>query len=133
MIWPAILIGSLIVLAMPRRDGGNHATIATSTAGTMPASAMPSTARNTIMSGSPRATPQSKVVPVWFMFDGDAIYFATGPDSYKARRIKHGSPLEVWVGSADGPHFVGKAELLRDPDLSSLQGEPEFAVILKKF
>jgi PPOX class probable F420-dependent enzyme len=62
---------------------------------------------------------QSKVVPVWFMFDGDAIYFATGPDSYKARRIAKGSPLEVWVGSADGPHFVGKAELLRDPDVAA--------------
>ena len=62
---------------------------------------------------------RSKVVPVWFMFDGDAIYFATSPTSYKARRIRKGSPLEVWVGSADGPHFVGKAEVLRDPDLAA--------------
>lgn len=57
----------------------------------------------------------SKVVPVWFMFDGDAIYTATLPSSYKAKRIKKGSPLYVWVGSADGPHFVGPAELLTDP------------------
>lgn len=62
---------------------------------------------------------QSKVVPVWFMFDGDAIYFATGPESYKARRIAHGSPLLVWVGSATGPHFVGKATLLKDPELAA--------------
>ena len=61
----------------------------------------------------------SKVVPVWFMFDGDAIYFATSPGSYKARRIKHGSPLFVWVGSATGPHFVGKATLSKDPDLAA--------------
>ena len=60
----------------------------------------------------------SKVVPVWFMFDGDAIYFATGPDSYKARRIKRGSPLLVWVGRPDGPHFVGHAELSKDPALA---------------
>jgi hypothetical protein len=62
---------------------------------------------------------QSKVVPVWFMFDGDAIYFATSPGSYKARRIKHGSPLFVWVGSATGPHFVGKATLSSDPELAA--------------
>jgi hypothetical protein len=58
----------------------------------------------------------SKVVPVWFMFDGDAIYFATLPSSYKAKRIKKGSPLYVWVGKADGPHFVGPAELVTDPE-----------------
>jgi PPOX class probable F420-dependent enzyme len=57
----------------------------------------------------------SKVVPVWFMFDGDAIYFATGPNSHKAKRIKRGSPLLVWVGRSDGPHFVGPAELVTDP------------------
>jgi len=62
---------------------------------------------------------QSKVVPVWFMFDGDAIYFATAPKSYKARRIKRGSPLFVWVGSATGPHFVGKATLEKDPELAA--------------
>jgi hypothetical protein len=62
---------------------------------------------------------QSKVVPVWFMFDGDAIYFATGPKSYKARRIRHGSPLFGWVGSATGPHFVGKATLEKDPALAA--------------
>jgi len=62
---------------------------------------------------------QSKVVPVWFMFDGDAIYFATAPQSYKARRIRRGSPLFVWVGSADGPHFVGKATVEKDPELAA--------------
>jgi len=62
---------------------------------------------------------ESKVVPVWFMLDGDAIYFTTGPDSYKARRIARGSPLLVWVGSPQGPHFVGQAELVRDPEVGA--------------
>ena len=62
---------------------------------------------------------QSSVVPVWFMFDGDAVYFTTGPTSPKARRIAKGSPLLVWVGRADGPHFVGPAELVRDPDVAA--------------
>ena len=34
----------------------------------------------------------SKVVPVWFMFDGEAIYFATLPDSHKVKRIKKRQP-----------------------------------------
>ena len=62
---------------------------------------------------------QSKVVPVWFMFDGDAVYFTTGPATHKARRIARGSPLLVWVGATDGPHFVGRAELLQDPELAA--------------
>jgi len=62
---------------------------------------------------------QSKVVPVWFMADDSAVYFTTGPESHKARRIAKGSPLFVWVGRADGPHFVGRAELVRDPDLAA--------------
>ena len=61
----------------------------------------------------------SKVVPVWFMYDGDAIYFATLPSSYKAKRLKKGGSLYVWVGAADGPHFVGPAEILTDPDVAA--------------
>lgn len=57
----------------------------------------------------------SKAVPVWFMFDGEAVYFTTAPGSHKAKRIARGSPLLVWVGSADGPYFEGRAELVRDP------------------
>jgi PPOX class probable F420-dependent enzyme len=62
---------------------------------------------------------QSKVAPVWFMVDGDAVLFTTGPDSHKVRRIRRGSPLLVWVGRADGPHFTGRAEVLQDPELAA--------------
>ena len=62
---------------------------------------------------------QSKVVPVWFMYDGEAVYVATAPDSHKAKRIAHGSPLLVWVGSANGPHFVGTASLVKDPEVAA--------------
>ena len=60
----------------------------------------------------------STVSPIWFMFDGEAIYFTTVPTSHKAKRIARGSPLLVWVGSEQGPHFVGTAEILRDPALA---------------
>jgi PPOX class probable F420-dependent enzyme len=62
---------------------------------------------------------QSRVVPVWFTFDGDAVYFTTGPTSHKVRRIRRGSPLLVWVGSAGGPHFAGRAEVLQDPEVAA--------------
>jgi PPOX class probable F420-dependent enzyme len=61
----------------------------------------------------------SEAVPVWFMFDGEAVYFTTAPGSHKARRIARGSALLVWVGRRDGPHFVAPAELVRDPDLAA--------------
>lgn len=61
----------------------------------------------------------SKIVPVWFSFDGTAVQFTTVPESHKARRIARGSPLLVWVGRRDGPHFVGRAELVRDPDVAA--------------
>ncbi len=61
----------------------------------------------------------SRAVPVWFHFDEDAVWFTTGPASHKARRIARGSPLLVWVGRADGPHFVGRAELVRDPAVAA--------------
>jgi PPOX class probable F420-dependent enzyme len=62
---------------------------------------------------------RSAAAPVWFMVDGDTVLFTTGPDSHKARRIRRGSPVFVWVGSADGPHFVGAAEVLQDPALAA--------------
>jgi hypothetical protein len=60
----------------------------------------------------------SKAAPTWFMFDGDAVYFTTLPDTHKAKRIAKGSPVLVWVGSEQGPHFVGRGEILRDPALA---------------
>ena len=61
----------------------------------------------------------SRAVPVWFILDGEALYFTTGPESHKARRIARGSPLLVWVGRRDGPHFVGRAELVREPAVAA--------------
>lgn len=62
---------------------------------------------------------QSKVSPIWFMYDGDAVYFTTVPTSYKAKRVAKGSPLLIWVGSEKGPHFVGKGEILKDPAVAA--------------
>lgn len=61
---------------------------------------------------------RSTVAPIWFMFDGDAVYFTTEPTSHKARRLQKGSPLFIAVGSETGPAFVGKGEIIRDPAIA---------------
>lgn len=56
----------------------------------------------------------STPAPVWFMYDGEAIYFTTAPTSHKAHRIHRGSPVRVWVGKKDGPFFEGEARFVKD-------------------
>jgi general stress protein 26 len=61
---------------------------------------------------------QSRAVPVWFITTADKqVLIETGPNSWKARRIKRGSPALVWIGSPTGPAFVGKAEIVADKAL----------------
>ena len=59
---------------------------------------------------------QSKAAPVWFTTsaDNNAILIQTGPDTWKAKRIKRGSLVLVWIGSATGPAFIGRAEITSD-------------------
>jgi hypothetical protein len=59
---------------------------------------------------------QSKAAPVWFTVsaDNNAILIQTGPDSWKAKRIRRGSPVLVSIGAVDGPAFIGKAEITSD-------------------
>ena len=63
---------------------------------------------------------QSKSTPVWFTTTADNILLIeTGPDSWKAKRIRRGSPAIIWIGSETGPAFVAKAEITKDPDLEN--------------
>jgi general stress protein 26 len=59
---------------------------------------------------------QSKPAPVWFTLSADnkSILIQTGPQTWKAKRIKRGSPVLVWIGTANGPAFIGKAEITAD-------------------
>ena len=59
---------------------------------------------------------QSKAAPVWFTLSSDtsAILIQTGPQTWKAKRVRRGSPVLVWIGSAGGPAFIGKAEITSD-------------------
>jgi len=63
---------------------------------------------------------QSKSTPVWFTTTADHILLIeTGPNSWKAKRIRRGSPAIIWIGSVTGPAFVGKAEISKDPNLEN--------------
>lgn len=61
---------------------------------------------------------QSRAVPVWFITTADnQILIETSPTSWKAKRIKRGSPALVWIGERTGPAFIGKAEIVEDKTL----------------
>ncbi|MGH7949838.1 MAG: hypothetical protein ACREQF_11470 [Candidatus Binataceae bacterium] len=58
---------------------------------------------------------QSRAAEVWFTTAADgAVLIQTGPATWKAKRIGRGSPAIVWIGAADGPAFIGKAEITKD-------------------
>ena len=61
--------------------------------------------------------------PVWFYYSGnDELFFTTSPDSWKAKRIAAGSPLDIWVGDKEGPHLIGEPRQVDDPDLIDRMG-----------
>jgi hypothetical protein len=61
---------------------------------------------------------QSTAVPVWFITTIDnQVLIETGPGSWKAKRIKRGSPALVWIGERTGPAFIGRAEIVQDKNL----------------
>jgi hypothetical protein len=61
---------------------------------------------------------QSKAAPVWFITTADKqVLIETSPTSWKAKRIKRGSPAMIWIGTRTGPAFIGKAEIVTDTKL----------------
>ena len=65
----------------------------------------------------------SEAVPIWFMWDGEKVFFTTEPGSWKAKRIDRGSPVLINVDSKDGPKLVGKATKVTDPALVDRMGQ----------
>ncbi len=59
---------------------------------------------------------QSTAAPVWFTVTPDhLVLINTGPSTWKAKRIRRGSPVIVWIDDEKGPAFIGKAEITTEP------------------
>ncbi len=59
---------------------------------------------------------QSTAAPVWFTVTSDhLVLIQTQPNTWKAKRIRRGSPVIVWIGHKRGPAFMGRAEISGDP------------------
>jgi hypothetical protein len=62
---------------------------------------------------------QSTPAPVWFtVAPNHLVLIQTQPTTWKAKRIRRGSPVIVWIGKTKGPAFIGKAEITSDPAVS---------------
>jgi general stress protein 26 len=63
---------------------------------------------------------QSTAAPVWFTtMPGGLILIQTAHTSWKARRIRRGSPVIVWIGSRSGPAFIANAAITNEPAVIS--------------
>jgi general stress protein 26 len=64
---------------------------------------------------------QSRAAPVWFTLgpDSNSILIQTEHTTWKAKRIRRGSPVLVWIGKPDGPAFIGNAEITNDSALQN--------------
>ena len=57
----------------------------------------------------------SRPAPIWFAYEDEAIYFITAPTSFKARRIRRGSSVLVWLDEKRDPAFSGETQIVTDP------------------
>jgi general stress protein 26 len=64
---------------------------------------------------------QSRAAPVWFTTgaDNNSILIQTEHTTWKAKRIRRGSPVLVWIGKPGGPAFIGRAEITNDSALQN--------------
>lgn len=53
---------------------------------------------------------------IWFMWDADAVWVASPPTSWRAKRIRAGrTKARIAVGRRDGPTFAAEGAFVRDP------------------
>ena len=53
---------------------------------------------------------------IWFMWHDGAVWVASPPTTWRAKRIKAGrTAARIAVGTKDGPSFAAKGSFVRDP------------------
>src|SRR5262252_7018963 len=60
----------------------------------------------------------SKPAEIWFHYEDGKVYVGTRPTSWRVKRIGwKRAKARIAVGKVDGPSFVAKAEVVKDPDV----------------
>jgi nitroimidazol reductase NimA-like FMN-containing flavoprotein (pyridoxamine 5'-phosphate oxidase superfamily) len=68
-----------------------------------------------IATTSPHGRPDA--TPIWFWWDGDAVYFTCASVARKARNIAHQPAVVLLNGDGTDPIIIkGRAERVTDPD-----------------
>ncbi len=58
----------------------------------------------------------SQPAEIWFMVSDGALWVASKPSSWRAKRIRWGRPMAtIWIGSRSGPSFRARGEIVKDP------------------
>lgn len=72
----------------------------------------------------------SKPAEIWFLFHDGAVYVASAPTSWRAKRIRAGrAKAKIAVERPDGPSFTAVGEIVDEPKLHPLL----FATYAKKY
>lgn len=58
----------------------------------------------------------SKPAEIWFLWHQGAVYVASAPTTWRAKRIRWGRPqAKIWVGKPDGPSFTATGAIVDEP------------------
>ena len=60
------------------------------------------TSKNLYVATKRKDGTQSAKAPIWFMYDGNAVYFSTAPESHKAKRIAS-DPCDSMMSTGSSP------------------------------
>jgi hypothetical protein len=63
----------------------------------------------------------SKPAEIWFLFHEGAVYVASPPTAWRVKRIRAGRKrAQIAVGKVDGPSFLAKGEIAKEPDVHAV-------------
>ncbi len=118
LVYPTVIATLLVVGSAERAVGSEDA------AGFPPQAVTALQRRDEIHVATVRKDgSRSEPAPVWFAFIDGAIWFATSPDSHKARRVGKGSPMFVSVDGKKGPFVETRAEIVNDGAMADRLGQ----------